>query len=69
MTKLEDNRNSASLEDYVNSRLLTDKENPDIFLKMITPIALRINIYIVNVNTGFEAQVRILILLNLFRQV
>ena len=67
IAKIENNRNSESFEEYVNNRVMKDEKNPGLLLLMLVPIALRINIYIVNVNSGIEAKVIIFIILNLFR--
>lgn len=54
---VEDNPNAKNLEDYITNILMKMNEDAQGFLLNVVPIALRINVYIVNIDTSANARV------------
>ena len=54
---VEENPKAKSLDDYIENILMKDNEDAQGFLLNIVPLVLRINIYIVNIDTSTNARV------------
>ena len=65
-SKVEENPKAKSLDDYIANILMMENEDAQGFLLNVVPIVLRINIFIVNIDTS--AQARVLYLLTLIEQ-
>ena len=59
---VEENPKAKSLDDYITNILMKDYEDAQGFLLIIVPIILRINIYIVNIDTSANARVCIILI-------
>ena len=53
----EDNPKAKSLDDYINNILMKENEDAQGFLLNVVPIVLRINVFIVNIDTSTKARV------------
>ena len=60
-SEAEENPKAKNLKDYIKNILMMENEDAQGFLLNIVPIVLRINIYIVNIDTSAQARVRFLI--------
>lgn len=56
---VEENPKAKLLEDYINNILIKENEDAQGFLLNVVPIVLRINIYIVNIDTSASARVNL----------
>ena len=54
---VEDNPKAKSFDDYIENILMKDYEDAQGFLLNIVPLVLRINVYIVNIDTSAAARV------------
>ena len=54
---VEENPKAKSLDDYIENILVKDYEDAQGFLLIIVPLVLRINVYIVNIDTSAAARV------------
>ena len=54
---VEDNPKAKSLDDYITKILMMESEDAQGFLLNVVPIVLRINIFIVNIDTSANARV------------
>ena len=54
---VEDNPKAKSLDDYIKNIVMQENEDAQGFLLNIVPIVLRINVYIVNIDTSAKARV------------
>lgn len=62
---VEENPNAKTLEDYIKNILTKMNEDAQGFLLYVVPIALRINIFIVNIDTSIKARVNILLMFDI----
>ena len=53
----EDNPKAKSLDDYITNILMKENEDAQGFLLNVVPIVLRINVFIVNIDTSTKARV------------
>ena len=56
-SEAEDNPKSKSLDDFITNILMKENEDAQGFLLNVVPIVLRINIFIVNIDTSTKARV------------
>ena len=54
---VEENPRAKSLDDYIKNIVIQDNENAEGFLLNLVPIIMRINVYIVNIDTSTQARV------------
>ena len=57
-SEAEENPKAKNLKDYIKNILMMENEDAQGFLLYVVPIVLRINIYIVNIDTSAQARVR-----------
>ena len=65
-SEVEENPKAKSLDDYIANILMMENEDAQGFLLNVVPIVLRINVFIVNIDTSANA--RVLYLLTLIEQ-
>ena len=54
---VEENPNANTLEEYVQNILMMENEDAQGFLLNMVPIVFRINVFIVNIDTGMRSRV------------
>ena len=62
-SQAEENPNAKTLQDYIDNILMKNYQDAQGFLLNIVPIVLRINIFIVNIDTSASARVIFLIII------